>query len=196
LCSDRPTKGGGCEPAPREKAAAPPVTTGRTTTRPTPATRAASFRAPLPVATTRHPPRPTLPAPHAHWTTAIGLALDVAAPSRRSTPVSPLSGERTTPPTTTPLRTVPIPTSKISARTTAGNGSGTVAFGRKWDTTPAPREALGVGKCTTGVYSTLDKSPIRRLAAARKVPRRRNATVPKHALPHSRRVAGKCSIRG
>jgi hypothetical protein len=52
--------------------------------------------------------------------------------------------------------------------------------GRKWDTTPALREALRVGKCTTGVYSTLDKSPIRRLAAALKVLRRRNATVPLH----------------
>jgi hypothetical protein len=50
--------------------------------------------------------------------------------------------------------------------------------GRKSDTTPAPCEALRVRKYTTGVYSTLDKSPIRRLAAARKFPRRRNATVP------------------
>jgi hypothetical protein len=33
--------------------------------------------------------------------------------------------------------------------------------GRKWDTTAASREAVRVGKCTTGVYSTLDKSPIR-----------------------------------
>jgi hypothetical protein len=60
---------------------------------------------------------------------------------------------------------------------------GHCCVGRKWDTTPALREALRVGKCTTGVYSTLDKSPIRspirRLAAARKVLRRRNATVPR-----------------
>jgi hypothetical protein len=55
---------------------------------------------------------------------------------------------------------------------------GHCCVGRKSDTTPAPREALRVGKYTIGVYSTLDKSPIRRLAAARKVPRRRNATVP------------------
>jgi hypothetical protein len=50
--------------------------------------------------------------------------------------------------------------------------------GRKRDTMPAPGEALPVGKHTTGVYSTLAKSPILLLAAARKVPRRRNATVP------------------
>lgn len=43
---------------------------------------------------------------------------------------------------------------------------------------PAPGEALLVGKHSTRVYSTLAKSSIRRLAAARKVPRRRNATVP------------------
>ncbi len=55
--------------------------------------------------------------------------------------------------------------------------SGHCCVGRKWDTTPPPREALRVGKCTTGVYSRLDKSPIQRLAAAREIPRRRNATV-------------------
>jgi hypothetical protein len=47
---------------------------------------------------------------------------------------------------------------------------------------PAPGAALLVGKHTTGVYSTLAKSPILRLEAARKVPRRRNATVPRQAL--------------
>jgi hypothetical protein len=39
--------------------------------------------------------------------------------------------------------------------------NGHCCVGRKWDTTPAPREALGVGKCTTGVDSTLDKSLLR-----------------------------------
>jgi hypothetical protein len=68
---------------------------------------------------------------------------------------------------------------------------GHCCVGRKWDTTPAPREALRVGKYTTGVYSTPDKSPIRRLAAVWKVPRRRNATVPiGHARRSGTRVLG------
>ena len=36
--------------------------------------------------------------------------------------------------------------------------------GRKWDTTPAPREARRISKHTKGVYSTPDKSAIRHLA--------------------------------
>jgi hypothetical protein len=72
---------------------------------------------------------------------------------------------------TTPIRTrrpcVPdrLVARALLRRTQIGHGAGS-------------REALQVGKYTTGVSSALDKSPMRRLAAARKVPRRRNATVP------------------
>jgi hypothetical protein len=55
---------------------------------------------------------------------------------------------------------------------------GHCCVGRKWDATPAPRERRRVGKHTTGVYSTPDKSAIRHLATAWSVARRRNATVP------------------
>jgi Kelch motif len=67
---------------------------------------------------------------------------------------------------------------KPTARVLCPQSSRHCCVGRKWDAMPAPGEALPVGKHTTGVYSTLAKSPILRLAAARKVPRRRNATVP------------------